>query len=103
VGLRLRRPGALLCPVHPLTRCAPAVRVLGCSPGPLRWGTQGPALGAPRIHPPPDPLAFVSTIDVLPTVLEAAGLAVPEGLDGRSLWPLIRGEPPSSDWPDDAY
>ena len=46
---------------------------------------------------------FVSTIDMLPTVLEAAGLDVTDGLDGRSLWPLIRGEAPPSDWPDDAY
>ena len=45
---------------------------------------------------------FVSTIDVLPTVLEAAGLPIPDGLDGRSLWPLMRGERPA-DWPDDAY
>ena len=45
---------------------------------------------------------FVSTIDVLPTVLEAVGLDIPGGLDGRSLWPLIRGQIPT-DWPDDAF
>jgi arylsulfatase A-like enzyme len=31
--------------------------------------------------------------DVLPTLLDAAGLPAPEGLDGRSLLPLARGEP----------
>ncbi|MGH2356353.1 MAG: sulfatase-like hydrolase/transferase [Chloroflexota bacterium] len=75
---------------------------------------------------------FVHTIDLLPTLLEAAGLprprspygrggsqvaAGPQGaatagtpasteeageMDGRSLWPLMRGETPP-DWPDDAY
>ena len=45
---------------------------------------------------------FASTIDVLPTVLEAVGLDVPDSIDGRSLWPLIRGETPP-DWPDDAF
>jgi len=39
-------------------------------------------------------------IDVAPTVLDAAGVAVPEGvsLDGRSLLPLLTGEPGA--WPD---
>jgi N-sulfoglucosamine sulfohydrolase len=36
---------------------------------------------------------FVSTMDLLPTLLEAAGLPLPERLDGRSLLPLLRGEP----------
>ena len=33
----------------------------------------------------------VRTVDVLPTVLEGLGVPVPEGLDGRSLVPLIAG------------
>lgn len=39
-------------------------------------------------------------IDVLPTILEACGVAPPEGLklDGRSLLPLLKGRQP--DWPD---
>jgi arylsulfatase A-like enzyme len=39
-------------------------------------------------------------IDVLPTLLEACGVALPAGLriDGRSLLPLIRGQNPS--WPE---
>lgn len=31
-------------------------------------------------------------VDLLPTVLEALGAPVPEGVEGHSLWPLIRGE-----------
>jgi arylsulfatase A-like enzyme len=34
----------------------------------------------------------VSHVDLLPTVLAAVGLTVPEGLDGRDLGPLLRGE-----------
>jgi arylsulfatase/arylsulfatase A len=39
-------------------------------------------------------------IDILPTVLDAAGIPVPDGLrlDGRSLLPLLEGE--DVDWPD---
>lgn len=35
---------------------------------------------------------FISGIDFFPTVLEAAGIPVPEGLDGKSFLPLLRGE-----------
>lgn len=35
---------------------------------------------------------MVANIDVAPTLLEAAGVAVPAGLDGRSFLPLVRGE-----------
>jgi arylsulfatase A-like enzyme len=31
----------------------------------------------------------VSHVDVLPTVLDALGVAPPDGVDGRSLWPLL--------------
>lgn len=93
----------------------------------MRWPR---AMPAGRVVEP-----FVHTIDVLPTLLEAAGLppprspygrqgalasGAPQGaavppapsasaagetvgsLDGRSLWPLIRGETPA-DWPAEAY
>ena len=36
----------------------------------------------------------VRTMDLLPTVLETLELPVPSGLDGVSLLPMIRGEPP---------
>ena len=36
--------------------------------------------------------AFVSMADVMPTLCEAMGAAIPEGVQGRSLWPLLRGE-----------
>jgi len=36
---------------------------------------------------------LVDFSDFLPTCLAAAGLAVPPGLDGRSFWPQLRGEP----------
>lgn len=39
--------------------------------------------------------AAVSLMDILPTALAAAGAAIPEGIDGRSLLPLIAGETPS--------
>ncbi len=35
---------------------------------------------------------FVSEVDFFPTFLEVAGLPKPEGLDGRSLVPLFKGE-----------
>jgi N-sulfoglucosamine sulfohydrolase len=34
---------------------------------------------------------FVSTMDLLPTILQAAGLPLPERLDGKSLLPLLSG------------
>jgi arylsulfatase/arylsulfatase A len=41
-------------------------------------------------------------IDILPTILDATGVPIPEGLelDGRSLLPLLEGE--DVDWPDRA-
>ncbi len=35
---------------------------------------------------------LVSTVDLMPTILQAAGGAVPKGLPGKSLLPLVRGE-----------
>jgi arylsulfatase A-like enzyme len=36
--------------------------------------------------------ALVQHSDLLPTMLEAASLDIPAGVDGHSLWPLLRGE-----------
>jgi len=44
---------------------------------------------------------LVSLIDVPPTLLDAAGLPVPEAMQGRSILPLARGE--SNGWPDDVF
>ncbi|MCY9658654.1 sulfatase [Paenibacillus chondroitinus] len=35
---------------------------------------------------------LVQQVDMLPTILEAAGILTPTNIDGRSLWPSIRGE-----------
>jgi N-sulfoglucosamine sulfohydrolase len=35
---------------------------------------------------------LISTIDILPTILDACGVAIPDSLDGRSLLPLLHGE-----------
>ncbi|MEM6453875.1 MAG: sulfatase [Acidobacteriota bacterium] len=42
---------------------------------------------APRVVP-----QVVRAIDLMPTLLDGAGLAAPEGMQGRSLLPLLRGE-----------
>lgn len=36
--------------------------------------------------------ALVELLDVMPTLMEAAGLPVPAHVQGRSLWPILRGE-----------
>ena len=41
-------------------------------------------------------------IDIAPTLLDLAGVAVPEQMQGRSLLPLVRGEP-VRDWREDFY
>jgi arylsulfatase A-like enzyme len=36
--------------------------------------------------------AFVSIVDVMPTLCEAVGIPMPDGVQGRSLWPLLTGQ-----------
>lgn len=45
---------------------------------------------------------MVSLIDMMPTLVEAAGLSLPQPVDGRTLVPFLRGER-AEDWPDDVY
>jgi arylsulfatase A-like enzyme len=44
---------------------------------------------------------MVSLVDLPPTLLDAAGLAVPEAMQGRSVVPLLRGA--REDWPEEAF
>jgi len=41
--------------------------------------------------------AFVSMVDLLPTVCEAMNIDIPHGVQGRSLWPLLQGSPYSTE------
>jgi len=43
--------------------------------------------------------AFVSIVDIFPTLCEAVGAAMPDGVQGRSLWPMLRGE----SWPEEEF
>src|SRR5579884_90861 len=45
--------------------------------------------------------SLVSLLDLPPTLLEAAGLAVPPQMQGRSILPLLRGQ--SADWPQEVF
>jgi arylsulfatase A-like enzyme len=53
---------------------------------PMIWAGWG-------IKPQSKQPAFVSTADIMPTLCEAVGVPVPRGVQGRSLWPLLKGEP----------
>ncbi len=56
----------------------------------------GPGFGGGRVVD-----ELVSLVDVPPTLLDAAGIAVPESFHGRSLVPLAREE--RVDWPDNVF
>jgi len=54
---------------------------------PMIWA--GPGIEARKdAHP-----AHVSLVDVMPTLCEALEIALPDGVQGRSLWPLLTGQP----------
>ncbi|NOZ27521.1 MAG: sulfatase-like hydrolase/transferase [Chloroflexi bacterium] len=44
---------------------------------------------------------LVSLVDLPPTLLDAAGIAIPEHMQGRSILPLVRGE--AVDWPREVF
>jgi N-sulfoglucosamine sulfohydrolase len=50
----------------------------------VRWPGRVPAGRTAR--------ELVSSLDLAPTLLEAAGLAVPDAVQGRSLWPLLSSD-----------
>ncbi len=57
------------------------------------WSLRVPLLvDVPGLESPAAIPDLVRTIDVLPTVLEALGVEVPPGVEGRSLLGLVRGE-----------
>lgn len=49
-------------------------------------------IAGPGIDTPQTSQAFTYLIDIMPTVLRAAGVDLPKNLDGHSLWPVIHGE-----------
>ncbi len=54
----------------------------------------------PGIRPMEEPHpAHVSIVDLMPTLCEAAGLPMPDGVQGRSLWPLLTG----GDYPEEEF
>ena len=54
-------------------------------------------VSAPGLVQPGRPVtAMVRNIDIAPTLLELAGVAPPEPMDGRSVLPALRGEPLAS-------
>ncbi len=69
----------------------PAVRVplIASFPGHVSNGVQSGAL--------------VELVDLAPTLLDAAGVERYEGMQGRSLWPLLTGESPADTHRDDVY
>ena len=44
---------------------------------------------------------LISLVDIAPTLIEAAGLPVPDGVQGRSLLPLLRGA--GTPWPEEVF
>lgn len=45
----------------------------------------------------------VSMVDVAPTILDAAGIPVPEAMEGKSMMPLVRRDPAQDQWTSEAY
>jgi len=67
-----------------------SIRVLGALQGPgLRGGRQIEEL--------------ISLVDIPPTLLDAAGIPVPEEMQGRSLIPLVKGREEEKIWPDEVF
>jgi arylsulfatase A-like enzyme len=57
-------------------------------------------LAGPGVVPSDTPREdFVSLVDLFPTLCEAVGTQIPYGVQGRSLWPLLTGQP----YPEDEF
>ena len=55
-----------------------------CTPWIVRWPG--------KIRPAVDDQHFISAIDFMPTILDAANVSAPPGMDGRSFLPLLAGQ-----------
>jgi arylsulfatase A-like enzyme len=53
---------------------------------PMAWSGQG-VVASVKPHK-----AHVSIVDIFPTFCEMAGAPIPDGVQGRSLWPMLRGK-----------
>ena len=61
------------------------------------------SISAPQVLPEATRMAShnVSLVDLFPTLCELVDVPVPDGLDGRSLVPLMRGD--ATGWPNEVY
>ena len=57
----------------------------------------GPFTGGGRLH------EMVSLVDVAPTLLDACGLEIPKDMQGRSVMPLLHGNPSDAEWPEEVF
>ena len=96
VPLIISWPGHFPAQEEPAPEDSPADEV---SNGEEESGAEDSAAGAPEEDSPVAPAGFVSDalvelVDIAPTLLELAGLALPHGMQGQSLLPILRGETP---------
>jgi arylsulfatase A-like enzyme len=56
----------------------------------------------PGIRAGAAPEQFIANIDLAPTILDLAGLPIPEAMQGRTFAPILRGEPPAN-WRTSVY
>lgn len=55
----------------------------------------GPEIAVSEVPHP----AHISLVDIMPTICEAIGSDIPEGVQGRSLWPMLTGQ----DYPEEEF